>query len=153
MMKRFELLITVVPGTLLSAAWSPAQAQFINAHPSPPPPPFTPLYEPPPSVHFYALGAQAFRKHDYPHAVDMWKTAASWASQPADYSLGMMYFRGEGVRVDRPLGVAWMKLAAERDDPQFAKVRDVMVSALADAQRTEADALWRALQETYGDTR
>lgn len=67
-----------------------------------------------PGVKFFTLGMQAFRKGDYRHAVDMYKVAASWAYKPAEYNLGVMYFKGQGVPVNRALGAAWMVLAAER---------------------------------------
>jgi len=57
-----------------------------------------------PGVKFFTLGVQAFRKGDYRHAIDMYKVAASWAYKPAEYNLGVMYFKGQGIPVDRPLG-------------------------------------------------
>ncbi len=105
-----------------------------------------------PGVKFFTLGVQAFRTGDYRHAVDMYKVAASWAYKPAEYNLGVMYFRGQGVPVDRPLGAAWMVLAAERDDPQYVKARDVMITLLSEADFARTDELWGKLKQTYGDT-
>ena len=104
-----------------------------------------------PGVRFFALGVQAFRKGDYRHAIDMYKVAASWAYKPAEYNLGVMYFKGQGVPVDRPLGAAWMVLAAERDDPQYVKARDVMITLLSVADFARTDELWGKLKQTYGD--
>lgn len=104
-----------------------------------------------PGVKFFAYGVAAFRKGDYRHAVDMYKVAASWAYKPAEYNLGLMYFRGEGVPVNRPLGAAWMVLAAERGNPEYVKAQDLMVTALSSAQFERTDEYWMDLRKTYGD--
>ena len=104
-----------------------------------------------PGVKFFTLGVQAFRKGDYAHAIDMYKVAASWAYKPAEYNLGVMYFKGQGIPVDRPLGAAWMVLAAERGDAQYIKARDVMITMLSEAQFARTDGLWGELKRTYGD--
>ncbi len=104
-----------------------------------------------PGWKFFELGSLAFRKGDYVHAVHMFKVAASWAYKPAQYDLGVMYFNGEGVPIDRPLGTAWMILAAERDNPHYVRMRDEMVTVLTDAQFSRTDELWREMRKTYGD--
>ncbi len=104
-----------------------------------------------PGVKFFTLAVQAVRQGDDAHAVDMYKVAASWAYKPAEYNLGVMYFRGQGVPANRALGAAWMVLAAERGDPPYVSARDVMVTLLTKAQFEETDKLWGDLQKTYGD--
>lgn len=104
-----------------------------------------------PGVKFFAYGVEAFRKGDYRHAIDMYEVAASWAYKPAEYNLGVMYFKGQGVPVDRPRGAAWMILAAERGEPRYAHARDLMVTALTDAEFQRADAIWNELKGTFGD--
>jgi TPR repeat protein len=104
-----------------------------------------------PSVKFFTLGVQAFRKGDYRHAIDMYKVAASWAYKPAEYNLAVMYFKGQGVPVDRPLGAAWMVLAAERGESPYSKARDLMVTVLSKPEFARTDELWGELKKTYGD--
>ncbi|HKZ09175.1 MAG TPA: sel1 repeat family protein [Rhodanobacteraceae bacterium] len=104
-----------------------------------------------PGVKFFTLGMQAFRKGDYRHAIDMYKVAASWAYKPAEYNLAVMYFKGQGVPVDRPLGAAWMILAAERGDSRYVQARDMMVTLLGKSEFMQTDAHWGALKKTYGD--
>lgn len=104
-----------------------------------------------PGVKFFALGVQAFRKGDFRHAIDMYKVAASWAYKPAEYNLGVMYFKGQGVPADHARGAAWMILAAERGDATYVQARDLMVTALTDAEFERTDAIWRGLKSTYGD--
>lgn len=104
-----------------------------------------------PGVYYFDLGARAYRKHDYPHAIEMYKVAASWAYKPAEYNLSLMYFRGEGVAIDRALGAAWMVLAAERNTPLYARARDLMITQLNNAEFARTDQLWQQLKQTYGD--
>lgn len=104
-----------------------------------------------PGVKFFAYGVDAFRRGDYRHAIEMYEVAASWAYKPAEYNLGVMYFKGEGVPVDRARGAAWMILAAERGDPQYAKARDLMITVLSDTEFQRTDAIWNELKGTYGD--
>lgn len=104
-----------------------------------------------PGAAFFGYGQRAFEKGDYKHAVHMYKVASSWAYKPAEYNLGVMYFKGVGVPVDRPLGAAWMVLAAERGDPIYVRARDAMVTMLTKAQFAETDRFWNELSQTYGD--
>lgn len=111
----------------------------------------TPASDGRPGVKFFTLGVQAYKKGDYRHAIDMYKVAASWAYKPAEYNLGVMYFKGQGVPVDRARGAAWMVLAAERGDPQYVKARDLMITVLSKPEFARADKLWGELKQTYGD--
>ncbi|MGH8215765.1 MAG: tetratricopeptide repeat protein [Rhodanobacteraceae bacterium] len=104
-----------------------------------------------PGVKFFTYGVRAFKKGDYRHAIDMYKVAASWAYKPAEYNLGVMYFKGQGVPVNRARGAAWMVLAAERGDSQYVKARDLMVTLLSKAEFARTDELWGELKQTYGD--
>ena len=104
-----------------------------------------------PGMYYFDLGAQAFKKDDYRHAIAMYKVAASWAYKPAEYNLAIMYFKGQGVPADRPRGAAWMVLAAERGDPLYVKARDLMVTALTRAEFKQTDEIWNNLKVTYAD--
>lgn len=104
-----------------------------------------------PGVKFFTLGVQAFRKGEYRHAIDMYKVAASWAYKPAEYNLAVMYFKGQGVPVDRPLGAAWMVLAAERGDSRYVQARDMMVTLLNKSEFMQTDEYWGKLKKSYGD--
>lgn len=105
-----------------------------------------------PGIYFFALGARAFEHGDYTHAIAMYKVAASWAYKPAEYNLGVMYFKGQGVPVDHARGAAWMVLAAERGQAFYVKARDLMVTELTQAQFARTDRIWSELRPTYGDT-
>lgn len=104
-----------------------------------------------PGVYYFNLGARAFRKHDYRHAIDMYKVAASWAYKPAEYNLAIMYFKGQGIPADRARGAAWMILAAERGNPFYVKARDLMVTTLTKPEFQQTDEIWNQLKPTYAD--
>lgn len=104
-----------------------------------------------PGVYYFNLGAQAFKKGDYVHAVAMYKVSASWAYKPAEYNLALMYFNGRGVPVDRARGAAWAVLAAERGEPVYTRARDAMVTLLTADQFKRTDEIWNKLKPTYGD--
>lgn len=165
-MKKMAFLIAVSFGTLAMAALTLAHAQA-DAHGNTVAVPNygssaaiaalsdsnfnTPESDGRPGVKFFTLAVIADKKGDYAHAVDMYKVAASWAYKPAEYNLGLMYFKGHGVPVNRALGAAWMILAAERGEPLYVKARDAMVTLLTNAQFAETDACWSQLRDTYGD--
>lgn len=121
--------------------------------PKPPPLPVLPLApaDALPGPYFFALGVRAFNKNQYRFAAEMYRVAASWAYKPAEYNLGVMYFRGQGVATNRPLGAAWMVLAAERGSAWYTRARNLMVTDLSDTEFARTDALWKKLRSTYGD--
>lgn len=104
-----------------------------------------------PGVKAYREGMYAYNRHDYKHAVEMLKVAASWAYKPAQYNLGAMYYEGEGVPKDRALGAAWLILAAERGNPYYQAAQDWAVTRLTEAEFAQTDAWWGQLKQTYGD--
>jgi TPR repeat protein len=112
----------------------------------------TPESDARPGEYFFTLGANAFRKQEYTFAIQMYQAAASWAFKPAEYNLGVMYARGQGVAVDLPRAMAWMALAAERNDPQrYVDSREAVYAALTEEQFEQANEIWRGLKPTYGD--
>lgn len=105
-----------------------------------------------PGEKFFAMAVSAVRKNDYSFAVQMYKTSASWAYKPAQYNLGVIYSTGEGsIELNRPLGMAWLAMAAERGDPRYATARDLAFSHLSPAEFEQANVLWREMKKTFGD--
>lgn len=126
---------------------SGTQSGFIsNAHAN------TPETDGRPGVKYYKEGMAAYHHGDTRHAIYMLKLAAYWAYAPAAYNLGVMYFQGEGgIPVDRPLGTAWMFIAAERGSSAYVNARHMLVTKLDYAERTKALELLQQLQPKYGD--
>lgn len=104
-----------------------------------------------PGEYYFGLGVQAVKRKDYAHAIKMYQVAASWAYKPAEYNLGVMYLSGQGAPVDQPRALAWMALAAERNDPQYVKARNLINGHLTDAQFKQANVILSQLAPTYSD--
>lgn len=59
----------------------------------------------------YTAGLKAYRNKDYASALKEFKAAGN---KDAHYNLGVMYFKGEGVKADRLQGLEFFKKAAEK---------------------------------------
>jgi hypothetical protein len=105
-----------------------------------------------PGEYFFNLGVDEIKRKDYRYAITLYKIAATWAYKPAQYNLGVIFVKGEGgVPEDRSQGLAWLTLAAERDDKKYVSVRDRVRTALTPDEVAKADNLVAVLGETYGD--
>jgi hypothetical protein len=111
----------------------------------------TPEADARPGTYYFLEGAAAFRKHDYTFAIQMYEVSASWAYKPAEYNLGVIYARGQGVPIDLPRALAWMALAAERNDRRYIDAREAIYAEMNPEQFTQANALWRDMKKTFGD--
>jgi len=104
-----------------------------------------------PGAYFYCLGAQSYGQNQHRYADRFFKEAASWASKPAEYVLGVMALNGDGEPVNRPLALAWFALAAERQTPRFEQPYDALKSSMSTAELGKADDYLASLRKTYGD--
>jgi hypothetical protein len=104
-----------------------------------------------PDLRWRGEALEAWEKKDYASAMTMFLRAASHADKPSQAVVADMYWRGEGVPQDRPLGYAWMDLAAERMYPVFLGYRENYWAALSPAEREEAIERGQALLAEYGD--
>ena len=95
---------------------------------------------------YFLRGAEAYRKADFKFAIQMYQVAASWAYKPAEYNLGVMYARGQGTDVDLPRAMAWMALAAERNDKHYIDARETVYASLSQEQFAQANEIWRELK-------
>ena len=104
-----------------------------------------------PGEYYFQQGVYAFAKKDYRFAIQMYEVAASWAYKPAEFNLGVIYARGQGVAIDLPRAMAWMALAAERNDARYVDAREAVYATLSKEQFEQANLIWRDLKKTYGD--
>jgi len=111
----------------------------------------TPEADARPGTYYFMEGATAFRKKDYTFAIQMYEVSASWAYKPAEYNIAVMYARGQGVPVDLPRAMAWMALAAERNDQRYVDAREAVYAELTREQFAQANVIWRELKKTYAD--
>jgi TPR repeat protein len=77
--------------------------------------------------------------------------AASWASKPAQYALGVMYFNGDHAEKNRPLGLAWLALAAERHDPAYEPAFVSAYKQVTPEELAQANAYWKDMKTKYAD--
>ena len=104
-----------------------------------------------PGEYYFCAAARDFWSGHPGLARENLKDAARWASKPAQYALGVMYFNGDHAEKNRPLGLAWLALAAERHDPAY---EPGFISAYQHAtpqELAQADAYWRDMKTTYAD--
>lgn len=113
--------------------------------------PGTPEAEGRPGQYYFGIGARAFQHHEYSYAINMYQVAASWAYKPAEYNLGVMYARGQGIPVDLPRAMAWMTLAAERGDSSYVHARNIVRVSLTPEQVATAETILQQLIPRYGD--
>jgi hypothetical protein len=104
-----------------------------------------------PGDYYYCLGGLTYGQHNYGESVRFFTTAASWASKPAQYVLGVMALNGDHQPKNRALALAWFALAAERPDSRFKAPYDEVVKASTHAERRAADELLEKMRPTYGD--
>jgi TPR repeat protein len=104
-----------------------------------------------PGLSFFQKGLDAYKRGRTAAAIDAWQSSAAWAMKDAQYNLGLAYFKGSGVAADRPRGLAWLALAAERKNPTMQASLAAAWDSATDAEHQQANAIWRDLKKQYGD--
>jgi len=104
-----------------------------------------------PGDYFYCLGTQTYGLGRYDSSQRFFKNAASWASKPAQYVLGVMALNGDHQPVNRPLALAWFALAAERPNSRFQEAHDTAWKNATDSERKAAEQLLVGMRPIYGD--
>ncbi len=64
----------------------------------------------------FEAGLQAYYRLDYASAVEEWRPLAENGHATAQYQLGILYYRGEGVVQDDRKAAIWFEKAAEAGD-------------------------------------
>ena len=64
----------------------------------------------------YLDGLDAYNRKDYKETFRLWLPLAEQGLADAQYNLGLMYLKGEGVPQDFKEGLKWFRLAAEQGD-------------------------------------
>ncbi|GLQ98576.1 hypothetical protein GCM10007863_29960 [Dyella mobilis] len=104
---------------------------------------------------YYACEARAaYGKENYGKMLDMLNESAYWANKDAQYTLGLAYFNGdtEDIEQNRPLGLAWLALAAERKNPQYQLANAQARAQATAAELREAQKLLKKMTPRYGDS-
>jgi TPR repeat protein len=94
----------------------------------------------------------AFAKGDYGQALEVYqKQLAPLGDKYSQYMVGYMYLAGKGVQEDAILASAWVRLAAQREAEQYARIRDSLLALFNDEQRSRSDQLYTSLRREMGD--
>lgn len=104
-----------------------------------------------PGAYYFHKGCGYAKRGQGVSAMHAWEIAAGWAMKEAQYNLGIAYFRGDGVPADRPRGLAWLALAAGRQDAAFEASPAAAWNQATPAEHARANALWRDLRPQYAD--
>ena len=104
-----------------------------------------------PGDYYYCLGGMTYGEHNYDQSNRFFTTAASWASKPAQYVLGVMALNGDHQPKNRALALAWLALASERPDSRFKAPYEEAYRASTQAERRAAEALLEKMRPVYGD--
>jgi TPR repeat protein len=104
-----------------------------------------------PGDYYYCLGTLTYGEHNYNESLRFFTTAASWASKPAQYVLAVMALNGDHQPRNRPLALAWLTLAAEREGSRFQAPYEQLYKASSQSERLAADGLLAKMRPTYGD--
>jgi len=104
-----------------------------------------------PGDFFYCIAERSYGHGDVAESQRFFKEAASWASKPAQYVLGVMALNGDHQPVDRSLGIAWLALASERPNSSFRQAYEAAFQAATPDEREHAQHLLKTMRSTYGD--
>ncbi len=62
-------------------------------------------------------GLLAYHRGDHSAALEIWRPLAERGHAASQYSLGLLYYRGEGVLPDPKQAAKWYRKAADQGDP------------------------------------
>jgi hypothetical protein len=105
-----------------------------------------------PGDYYFCAANKALQAGNPGKARAMYEESAAWGDKRAMFNLGLLLLRGDGLPRDEPLALAWLALAAEREEDTLQ--REVLASAYQAASpetRAAADALWNRMKPKYAD--
>lgn len=106
-----------------------------------------------PGIYYYCVGTRDIAKGNNDRARSMLETAASWGSKPAAFTLGVAYYKGDVQPLDRARGLAWLGIAAERQNPAYVAVLKSAWDQATPQERERGNSLWKELLPKYADQR
>lgn len=93
-----------------------------------------------------------FAKGDFIEAMAIYRDdLAPVGDKYSQYMVGYMYLAGKGVQEDAIVASAWYRLAAQRENAQYVRIRDGLLSLFNDEQRSRSDQLYVRLRQDMGD--
>lgn len=88
----------------------------------------------------FERGAAAHRQGDYQTAVKLWQPLAEKGQIDAQFNLGTMYYRGDGVRQDYVEASKWFRRAAEQGDMEAQYCLGLMYLNGEGVKQSESEA-------------
>jgi hypothetical protein len=93
-----------------------------------------------------------FAKGKYDKAMAIYRDdLAPVGDKYAQYMVGYMNLAGYGVPQDAIVASAWYRLAAQRENDQYVRIRDGLLALFNDEQRVRSDQLYVDLRRKMGD--
>ena len=93
-----------------------------------------------------------FEKQKYGKAMAIYRDdLAPVGDKYAQYMVAYMYLAGKGVEEDAIVASAWYRLAAQRENEQYVRIRDGLLSLFNDEQRSRSDLMYVDLRRKMGD--
>ena len=109
---------------------------FLNAHPD---------------LKYRSVGMENYAKGHYKEAFHYFQLAAYYADKPSQGMVAEMYWKGQGVDVDRAEAYAWMDLAAERYYKDLIIERERYLNELTPAEQELSIEKGQSVYKKYGD--
>ena len=88
-------------------------------------------------------GWDAYDRKDYKTTHRLWLSSAEQGFASAQYNLGLMYAKGNGVPQNYALAHMWFNLSGSNGDRDAVKNRDIMEKRMTPSQIAEAQRLAR----------
>ncbi|WP_130619666.1 SEL1-like repeat protein [Dyella amyloliquefaciens] len=104
-----------------------------------------------PGSYYYCVGRRELAKGHAAASANALEQAARWASKQAQFLLGVGYYKGDFVPLDRARGLAWLTLAAERGDVVYLAVLNSARGHALPEELRKAEQLLQDMKMTYGD--
>ena len=93
-------------------------------------------------------GVDAYQKKDHKEAVKWYRLAAEqWIAQ-AQFNLGVMYDKGQGVPQDKLFAHMWWDLAGSKGNKNAIKNRNIIVKKMSPSQIEKAQEMARNWKPT-----
>jgi len=93
-----------------------------------------------------------FAKGNFDKAMSIYRDdLAPVGDKYAQYMVAYMYLAGKGAQEDAIVASAWYRLAAQRENEQYVRIRDGLLSLFNDEQRSRSDLLYVDLRREMGD--
>lgn len=105
-----------------------------------------------PDLRWRTEGLRYYENDEFDLAIKAFRRAASFGDKISQAMIAEMYWKGQGVAVDRPLSYVWMDLAAERKNPYFIGLRERYWMQLDEIEKKRALDVGLPIFDAYQDS-